>query len=240
VSDDDRTPSTAGQRPVMSVALDDLIQRARALIDTSRRVILGITGTPGAGKSTLCAALLDALGQDAVLVGMDGFHLANQELVRLGRRDRKGAPDTFDVDGYTALLRRLREPSDAPVYAPAFNREIEESIGSAVPVPANTSLVITEGNYLLLDGHGWEAVRGCLDEVWYLDINPELREHRLVMRRQSFGENTANARAWVRGVDEANASIVEATRGRADLLIHLRTEMGGGPITTSSISGPDS
>jgi hypothetical protein len=76
----------------MNVALDDLIQQARALTGASRRVILGITGTRGAGKSTLCAALLDTLGEDAVLVGMDGFHLANQELVRLGRRDRKGAP----------------------------------------------------------------------------------------------------------------------------------------------------
>jgi pantothenate kinase len=154
---------------------------------------------------------------------MDGFHLANQELVRLGRRDRKGAPDTFDVDGYTALLRRMREPPDCPIYAPIFNREIEESIGSALPVPANTPLVITEGNYLLLEGHGWEAVRSCLDEVWYLDIDPELREQRLLMRRQSFGESAAEARVWVRGVDEANASIVESTRGRADLLIHLRT-----------------
>ena len=226
MNSDDRTPSTAGSRPVMSVALDDLIQRARALIGTSRRVILGITGTPGAGKSTLCAALLDTLSQDAVLVGMDGFHLANQELVRLGRRDRKGAPDTFDVDGYTALLRRLREPSDAPIYAPVFNREIEEPIGSAIPVPSNTPLVITEGNYLLLDAHGWEAVHSCLDEAWYLDIDPQLREHRLLMRRQSFGESTANAWAWVRGVDEANASIVESTRGRADLIIHLRTEQG--------------
>jgi pantothenate kinase len=233
------TPAT--RMTAMSVALDDLIQRAQALIGTSRRVILGITGTPGAGKSTLCAALLDTLGQDAVLVSMDGFHFANQELVRLGRRDRKGAPDTFDVDGYTALLRRLRKPADAPIYAPVFNREIEESIGSAIPVPANTPLVITEGNYLLLDGHGWEAVRGCLDEVWYLDIDPELREQRLLLRRQSFGESTAKARAWVSGVDEANASIVESTRGRADLLIHLRTEMGGGgAIATPSISGPDS
>ena len=90
-------------------------------------------------------------------------------------------------------------------------------------MPADTPLVITEGNYLLLAGHGWEAVRGCLDEVWYLDIDPELREQRLLLRRQSFGESTADARSWVRGVDEANASIVESTRTRADLLIHLRT-----------------
>jgi pantothenate kinase len=107
--------------------------------------------------------------------GMDGFHLANSELARLGRGDRKGVPETFDVDGYVALLNRLCRSGDAPIHAPVFNRGIEEPIGSAVSVPADVPLVITEGNYLLLDDHGWGAVRDCLDEAWFLAVDSAVR-----------------------------------------------------------------
>jgi len=209
--------------------LDELLERARRLTTAGQRRVLGITGTPGVGKSTLCEALLDKLGQDAVLVGMDGFHLANSELARLGRADRKGAPDTFDVDGYVALLNRLRRPGDAPIYAPLFNRGIEEPIGSAVSVPADVPLVITEGNYLLLDDHGWGAVRDCLDEVWFLTVDSAVREHRLVLRRQLFGQSAAEAHSWVASVDENNATITDPTRSRADLVVHLITHLGTFP-----------
>ena len=123
---------------------------------------------------------------------MDGFHLANSELARLGRADRKGAPDIFDVDGYVALLNRLRRPGDAPIYAPVFNRGIEEPIGSAVSVPADVPLVITEGSYLLLDDHGWGAVRDCLDEVWFLDVDSAVREVGW------FGAASCSATRWQR------------------------------------------
>ncbi|WP_371741706.1 nucleoside/nucleotide kinase family protein [Herbiconiux sp. VKM Ac-2851] len=205
------------------VGLDELLARCRALIASGSRSILGIVGTPGAGKSTLCAALIAALDGDAVLVGQDGFHFANQELERLGRRDRKGAPDTFDVDGYVALLGRLAR-ADAPVvYAPVFDRALEESIGSAVPVPAGVPLVITEGNYLLGDGHGWQRVREHLDESWFLDVAPDVRHDRLVRRRVSYGHSPGDSADWVRDVDEANARIVDGSRGNADLLVHLTT-----------------
>lgn len=102
----------------------------------------------------MCDALLAALGDQAALVGMDGFHYADRELLRLQRRDREGAPDTFDVDGYVALLTRLRAPSEDPVYGPVFDRALEEPIGSAVPVFPASPLVLTEGNYLLLEEHG--------------------------------------------------------------------------------------
>lgn len=210
----------------VEATLDELVDRARRLVAQGTRSLLGITGTPGAGKSTLCAALLDALGGDAVLVRMDGFHFASEELVRLGRADRKGAFDTFDVDGYAALLGRLRQQRSGTIYAPIFNRGIEEPIGSAVPVTADTALVITEGNYLLLQDGGWAAVRGCLDEVWFLDVEPHVREQRLVLRRQSFRHAPAEARRWVTSVDERNADVVTATRNRADLLIHLSTHVG--------------
>lgn len=210
-------------RPALS--LDDLIARARGLTLTGERRILGIAGPPGAGKSTLCAALIAALGTDAVLVGMDGFHLSNAELVRLGRRQRKGAPDTFDVDGYTALLGRLRTQDVKVIYAPVFDRGMEESIGSAVPVSRDTPLVITEGNYLLLDQPGWCGVREHLDEAWFLDVAAQERVDRLVARRQSFGESIDQAAAWVHGVDQANAAVVESSRARADLVVQLTTHL---------------
>src|SRR3954464_4142870 len=104
-----------------------LIGRARGLIVPGERRILGIAGPPGGGKSTVARAVVAALGADARLVPMDGFPLAQAELVRLGRRDRMGAPDTFDAAGYAALLRRLR--GDEPVvYPPALPRAIQGHI----------------------------------------------------------------------------------------------------------------
>jgi pantothenate kinase len=213
--------SGTGSPPVVRETLEQLVDRAIALARTGSRRILGITGAPGAGKSTVCDALLSALGDQAALVGMDGFHYANRELVRLQRRDRKGAPDTFDADGYVALLTRLRTPPAVPVYAPVFDRGLEESIGSAVPVFPATPLVLTEGNYLLLDEHGWSGVRNCLDEVWYLDVPPEVREQRLLHRRLSYGHEPQAAEDWVRTVDGRNGRTVETSRSRADLVVHL-------------------
>ncbi|MCZ2860320.1 nucleoside/nucleotide kinase family protein [Blastococcus sp. VKM Ac-2987] len=217
----EQAPPVAGPPPVVRATLQQLVDRAATLAVPGSRRILGITGAPGAGKSTLCAALLGSLGARAALVGMDGFHYANVELARLGRSDRKGAPDTFDVDGYVALLRRLRTPPAVPVLAPVFDRALEEPIGSAVPVTPDTQLVLTEGNYLLLDEHGWSAVRPCLDEVWYLDVPPEVRERRLLRRRRSYGHEPQAAEDWVRTVDGRNGRTVEASRSRADLVVHL-------------------
>jgi pantothenate kinase len=195
----------------------ELLERARRLAVPGQRRILGITGAPGAGKSTLAQTLVTSLDGAAVLVGMDGFHLANAELERLGRRDRKGAVDTFDAAGYAALLRRLRDPGEDVVYAPLFRREIEEPIGSAVPVPPDVPLVITEGNYLLT----WEPVRALLDEAWYLEPPEELRLDRLVRRHEAYGKSPGQARDWAYGSDQRNAELVAATRDRADLVIQL-------------------
>jgi pantothenate kinase len=214
-------PSDTRRPPVVRATPAQLVDRARALARPGSRRLLGITGAPGAGKSTVCSALLAALGEEAALVGMDGFHYAGGELRRLGRSDRKGAPDTFDVDGYVALLTRLRTPSSGPVYGPVFDRSLEEPIGSAVPVFPTTPLVLTEGNYLLLEDHGWSAVRACLDEVWFLDVPPEVREQRLLRRRLSFGHPPREAAEWVRTVDGPNGETVDACRSRADLVVHL-------------------
>lgn len=200
---------------------DELVARARVMVASGSRQILGVVGTPGSGKSTVSAMLVEALGADAVLVPMDGFHLANRELNRLGRRARKGAPDTFDVGGYIALLERLANQRGADIYSPVFDRGLEESIGSAVAISSSVPLVITEGNYLLSLDHGWAAVRPLLDEAWFVEVDAAVRRDRLLSRRLSFGHPVEEAVAWVRDVDERNASLVEATRGRADLLLHV-------------------
>lgn len=196
-----------------------LVGRARRLVVPGARHLLGIVGAPGAGKSTLARALVDALAPDAVLVPLDGFHLANAELDRLGRRERKGAPDTFDPAGYVALLRRLRHQAERVVYAPEFRRDLEEPVAGAIAVAPTIPLVITEGNYLLGNDGEWAPVRGLLDEVWYVDTDEELRLTRLIARHRAFGKDPAAARSWALGSDQRNAAVVAATRPRADLVV---------------------
>jgi pantothenate kinase len=203
----------------MTTPIAELVDAARRLASPGRRHILGITGAPAAGKSTLARVLADALAPDAVVVGMDGFHLAQGELDRLGRADRKGAPDTFDGAGYVALLRRLRAAGSDTVYAPAFRRDLEEPIAGAVPVPADVPLVVTEGNYLLLDRGPWRAVRALVDEIWYLDPPEADRIAWLVERHRAFGRTLERVRERTLGSDQANADLIAATKHRADRVI---------------------
>ena len=219
--------------PILSVA--GALTRAQLLASKGRRVLLGIAGPPGGGKSTLAELLLGELGDAARLVGMDGFHLAQDELVRLGRQDRKGAIDTFDSGGYVALLRRLRDATEEVVYAPLFRREIEEPIGSAVPVPRHVPLVVTEGNYLLADHGEWAKVRQLLDEAWYVSTPEESRLRRLIDRHVAYGKHPEVARAWALGTDERNAELVEATMGRADVIVHVGD--GQGPDESGATAG---
>jgi pantothenate kinase len=198
---------------------DALVARAGELVAAPKRRVLGITGAPGSGKSRLATELVDALGGDAVLVPMDGFHLAEAELVRLGMHDRKGALDTFDAGGFVALLRRLREATEPVVYAPTFRRDLEEPIAGAICVPSNVPLVITEGNYLLSPDGEWSAVRGLLDEVWYLEPGDDDRMDRLIRRHMEFGRDVEAANTWARGTDQRNADLIAATKMWADLIV---------------------
>ena len=199
--------------------------RLNALKNGGGRKILGIVGPPGCGKSTLAAALLELLGDDAVAVPMDGYHLANVELARLGRAGRKGAEDTFDSAGYVSLLRRLKDQQgNEIVYAPEFRREIEEPIANAIPVFPETQLVITEGNYLLFDHGHWAGVSELLDEIWYVDIDHSVRRERLVKRHMHFGRSQSAAEDWVANTDEPNAVRIEATKHRADVLFNWEGE----------------
>ena len=192
------------------------LARVQALLARGGRVLLGLVGPPGAGKSTLAAALQRAFADESQVVPMDGFHLANVELQRLGRAGRKGAPDTFDAAGYAALLQRLRtQRADEIVYAPEFRREIEEPVAGAIAVLPQTRLVIAEGNYLLLDDGPWAGVAALLDEVWYVDVDDSLRTERLTRRHEQFGRSPQDAEDWVRGTDEPNARLIAATRPRA-------------------------
>lgn len=196
----------------------DLRARVDALLASGPRRLLGIVGAPGAGKSTVAAQVVAAVGGTAVAVPMDGFHLAQTELERIGRADRKGAPDTFDADGFVALLTRLRDPART-VYAPEYRRDLRNPVAGAIAVPPEARLVVVEGNYLLLDDHGFGPVAGLLDETWFLAPDDGLRLDRLVARHEAFGKSAEVARAWSHGPDERNARLVAATAGRADLIV---------------------
>jgi pantothenate kinase len=208
--------------------LDVLADRAAGLLrdDDGSRAVLGVVGCPGSGKSTFVDRLVTALTDrldgkpDAVVhVPMDGFHLADQALDRLGLRHRKGAQETFDAAGYAALLRRVRTET-ATVYAPAFERDLEQPLAGAIAVPPEARLVVTEGNYLLLDGP-WAELRGLLSEVWFVQVDEETRVRRLVARHEQFGKSHDGAVDWVRTVDQPNADLVAPTAALADLVVEL-------------------
>jgi pantothenate kinase len=185
-----------------------------------RRVLLGITGSPGSGKSTFSRLLQQHFGPDrAVVVPMDGFHLGNAIIDGTPLRQRKGAIDTFDAGGYLSLLRRLALRDEDVVYAPDFRRSLDEPVAASIAIPAAIPLVITEGNYLLADPAPWPQVRAQLDEVWFLEAPQELRLARLTERHMQFGMDRSAAEAWAGGSDEANARLIEATMDAADRVL---------------------
>lgn len=195
-------------------------QRMTQLLASGQRKILGLVAPPGAGKSTLAEALMAYDPQRVQCVPMDGFHLANRELVRLGRRQRKGAPDTFDAAGFVNLLRRIKHQSTLEtIYAPEFSRDLEEPVAGAIAVLPGIPLVITEGNYLLFDDAPWVQVRELVDELWYLDVPDALRRERLLTRHMRFGRSRAEALDWMERTDEPNAVRVARTRQYAHLCV---------------------
>ncbi len=206
--------------PSNILSFSDSLARVRDLLnDTDRRIIIGIVGKPGAGKSTLSSYLLENLPRDLVtLVPMDGYHLSNKILEKLERRDRKGAPDTFDSDGYSALIDRIARSKDN-VYFPIFHREIEESIAAEGVVMKSTRIVLTEGNYLLHDEGSWKKVQSFLDETWFVEVDDSTRLERLVRRHHHFGKSLQESFDWAHGTDERNAEIVEKARNQADFIV---------------------
>lgn len=202
--------------------LPALVARVHRLARSRPRVLIGITGAPGAGKSTLADRLATALAPSAVVVPLDGFHLGNALLRGTELARRKGAVDTFDLAGYRVLLERLRVADEDVVYAPSYSRDVEEPIAASIAVPRHVAVVVTEGNYLLDDAAEARRARVALDEVWYLDIDDEVRLRRLVDRHVRYGKAPADALAWARGSDEANAVRIRAARPAADIVVRLR------------------
>lgn len=199
----------------------ELIARINNLLtEKDGRVIIGIAGKPGAGKSTLVEFLArNYPNDDCAVVPMDGFHLSNLVLKSLSRDGRKGAPDTFDTQGFISLLRRIRDEKEVSIYFPIFDRSIEESISAQGVIKPQTRLIITEGNYLLLDSFGWADVKPLLDESWFLEIDDHIRLERLIARHESFGKDSEAARTWAQGSDERNAEKVFSTRLAADVIV---------------------
>lgn len=197
-------------------SIDEFVEVARVMRDSTRRSVLGIAGPPGAGKSTFARALVERLWkqsgeQDSVtLLPMDGFHLPNSVLDRIGLRDRKGAPDTFDAEGYVELLRNVLAEPDRDWFAPDFSRVTDEPVPNGFCIRPRTRLVVTEGNYLLLPGR-WAEVRQLCAEVWYLDVDHEVERSRLIKRQiNDCGRAPEAAIDWVDRSDLANAAIIRS------------------------------
>lgn len=207
--------------------VEDLLDRLADLVDrvAPRRAVLGIAGPPGAGKTTLVTRLLTAVTAYERLSGrvahvpMDGFHLTNAELESLGRRDRKGAPDTFDAIAYAGVLASVRAEPRAVVTAPSFDHGVGEPVADSLVVPLDADLVVTEGNYLLLDEGDWAGVTSLLDEVWWCALDPDARVERLIARHVETGREAADATEWVLRSDESNARVVDGGSERADVVL---------------------
>jgi pantothenate kinase len=207
--------------PPQAITLESLVAHCAFLARRPARSLLAIVGPPGSGKSTLAAHITSTLtsqglGSAVRAAPMDGFHLSNAELTRLGRRERKGAIDTFDAAGYVALLRRLEARDEPVVYVPEFDRSLEEPIAGSIAIESPVSLIVCEGNYLLVDDEPWGALAGRFDLTCYCDVPDEIRLPRLIERHHQFGKTLDAAQAWATGSDQRNADIVAATRLRAD------------------------
>ena len=205
-----------------SITREDAIARVSELLNSPNRFILGIVGKPGVGKSTFTQFLSEHIASESIsILPMDGFHMSNERLIEFGRRDRKGAPDTFDVDDFAKSLADVRAGHGSDIRFPIFKREIEASIPDAGLIPAQAKLVVVEGNYLLHDHFGWEKIGDYLDETWFLDLDDELRMQRLIARHIQYGKTPEAANEWSRGTDEVNARLIEQSRSRATFTVTL-------------------
>ncbi len=196
---------------MQEIGVRDLAGVIHAKLPETGRFLVAMAGPPGAGKSTAAAELVAALGAGALAVPMDGFHYDDAVLIARGQRDRKGAPDTFDTNGFLHLLHRLRAEDEVAI--PLFDRALELSRGSAGIVGPQDRILVVEGNYLLLDEVPWNRVPGLVDMTVWLDVSEGELDRRLLDRWAFYGKTPQAARAWIDGNDMPN--IRRVTRGSA-------------------------
>lgn len=204
-------------------ALRLLVERAGAL-PRDRRVVIGIAGGPGVGKSTLATQLVAALGSAAAYVPMDGFHRRHAELEALGTVADKGMPHTFDGEAFVRFLSGLKVATgDVP--GPGYSREIEDVVEAAFVTSADARFLVVEGNYLLLAEAPWDGVRPLLDLAVFIDVPRDKVRQRLLRRHAEHGLFTQlRNEQHVERVDLANYDRVSHSRPRADLAIDLVTD----------------
>jgi len=200
--------------------MDTIVRHLEHRLGRGERCLVGITGPPGVGKSTFAEDLARRFDPAPPVVGMDGFHLANDHLVAIDLIHRKGAHNTFDAWGFVSTIARIARQTDGEVvYAPLFDRTIEDSIAAAVPISPTDRFVITEGNYLLLDIPPWNRLRDLLSLTIYLDLDETTRLERLIKRHVEFGKTQDHAERHVRESDQVNAHLIAGSRHHADFVV---------------------
>lgn len=184
-----------------------LVREMETRSEGNGRILVALAGPPGSGKSTLAANLAARLGPSAAVLPMDGFHLENDRLQEMGLLHRKGAPETFDAEGFVRLLRNLRTKDSVPY--PTFDRDADRTVPGAGQIGKDMRIVLVEGNYLLLKSPPWSDLAGIFDLTVRIDINRDELEARLVARWLDHGLPADEARARAVGNDMRNVDLVE-------------------------------
>ena len=204
-------------------ALELLRREAKALLALPGRRALGIAGGPGVGKSTLAQQLVAELGPVAAYVPMDGFHMKHAKLEELGTVAYKGAPHTFEAGGFANFLTALKAAT-GPLSGPGYSRKIEDVVENAFTVPAETKLLVVEGNYLLLSTAPWWRIKPLLDRAIYIGLDRDIVKARLLKRHGEEGLFTEERnRAHIERTDMPNFDLVVRSKPRADIAIELVT-----------------
>lgn len=203
----------------MNATISESAAKLATRMDGPGRWLVAITGPPASGKSTLAEAIVELLGRRAALVPMDGFHLDNRVLDARGTTIRKGAPETFDADGFVATVQRLRDGGE--VVVPLFDRARDLAIAGASVIPNEADRVILEGNYLLFGEPPWSKLSALWDLSIRLDVGRETLRDRLIKRWRRHGLSPSEAERRTDGNDLANADRIAECALPADVFVDV-------------------